>query len=80
MKVIFKNQKEFERFYTEIKKSLFQTDFKKKYQIFNIIGSGKTGQVMKVQNISSGMVFAAKFCSNVLILSLSDFFFCSKIN
>jgi hypothetical protein len=45
-----------------------------------IIGSGKSGQVYKVRSKISGMVYAAKVCNNVLILSLSDFFFDTKIN
>lgn len=80
MKVIFRNQKEFGQFYTEIKRSLFQTNFQEKYQIISKLGSGKTGQVFEVKDKSSGMVYAAKLCSNVLISSLSDFFFNSKVN
>ncbi len=68
--MIFKNQKEFEMFYHEIKRSLFQHDFDSKYETIGIIGSGKTGQVYKVINNSSGVVYAAKVCSNVRFSSL----------
>jgi hypothetical protein len=70
MRMIFKNKKEFEMFYHEIKRSLFQLDFDEKYETIGIIGSGKTGQVFKVKNNSSGVVYAAKACSNVRFSSL----------
>jgi hypothetical protein len=55
MRMIFKNKKEFEMFYHEIKRSLFQLNFDDKYETIGIIGSGKTGQVFKVKNNSSSL-------------------------
>ena len=67
MRIVLKNQKDFDQFYREIKRSLFQTNFDKKYEIIGELGSGKTGKVLLVEDNFSGMVYAAKFCSNVLI-------------
>ncbi len=80
MEMIFQRKEDFELFYSEIKKCLFQTNFEDKFEVIQKIGSGKTSLVFEIKDRKSGMIYAAKFYSNVLILSLSDSFFHPKIN